>query len=169
MDLYPGKYPAIVREYLAESRTCRVEIPGITDGAEVLPIAEIEYPIGDKSKGGALATEIEILPGDTVWVEFIAGDPRYPLMTGWRNPGAGNSVDWRRWHHRNIEMLADELFKIIAGSDVLVKSGTKATTEAPVIFHKTGGSLNGVVQGDCICAFTGAPHGQISATVIASK
>lgn len=114
MDIYPGKYPAIVREYLAESRTCRVEVPGITDGAEVMPLAEIEYPIGDKSKAQGHATEIEILPGDTVWIEFIAGDARYPLITGWRNPGAGNSTGWRRLHHANIELTADGVLRLNA-------------------------------------------------------
>ena len=114
MDIYPGKYPAVVRQYMGESRTCRIEIPGITDGAEVLPLAEIEYPIGDKSKAQGHATEIEILPGDAVWIEFIAGDPRYPVITGWRNPGAGNSTGWRRYHHANIEMTADGVLRLNA-------------------------------------------------------
>ena len=56
-------------------RICRLEIPGLTDGADTLPEAEIEYPVGD-----------------TVWVAFIGGDPRYPIITGSRNPQAGNSV-----------------------------------------------------------------------------
>lgn len=109
-----GKYPAVVRTYEPETRTCRVEIPGITDGAELLPHAEIEYPIGDKSRALAHATEIEILSGDLVWVEFIAGDPRYPLITGWRNPGVGNSKGWRRYHHANFEFTADGVFRINA-------------------------------------------------------
>lgn len=114
MQVFAGKYPAVVRSYNAKARTCRVEIPGITDGAELMPVAEIEYPIGDKSRAAAHATEIEILPGDLVWVEFIAGDPRYPLITGWRNPGAGNSTGWRRVHHANIEFTADGVFRINA-------------------------------------------------------
>jgi len=55
--LMPGRYPAIVRSYNQARRTCRVEIPGLTDGADVLPEAEIEYPIGDKSRAGANTTE----------------------------------------------------------------------------------------------------------------
>lgn len=129
--LLPGRYPAIVRQYMQSTRTCRVEIPGLTDGGDVLPEAEIEYSIGDKSRSGANETEIEILAGDTVWVAFIGGDPRYPIITGYRNPRAGNSVDWRRWHHKNIELLADQLMKFIAGSDLLVKSGTHVTVQAP--------------------------------------
>lgn len=131
--LMPGRYPAIVKTYNQARRTCRVEIPGLTDGGDVLPEAEIEYPIGDKSRAGTNTTEIEITPGDTVWVAFIGGDPRYPIITGYRNPQAGNSADWRRWHHANMELLADTLMKLIAGGDVLIKSGTHVTVQAPSI------------------------------------
>ena len=55
--LMPGRYPAIVKTYSQARRTCRVEIPGLTDGGDVLPEAEIEYPIGDKSRAGANTTE----------------------------------------------------------------------------------------------------------------
>ena len=105
---YSGRWPAVVREYDAKRRLCRVEIPGITDGAETLPNAEIEYPIGDRTRG-AFETEIEILENDAVWVSFIGGDPRYPIITGWRVPREGNSVGWRRWHHENIEILAEKI------------------------------------------------------------
>ncbi|HEY4529161.1 MAG TPA: hypothetical protein VIG97_02345 [Luteimonas sp.] len=131
--MMPGRYPAVVREYLPERRTCRVEVPGLTDGGDVLPEAEIEYPIGDKAKAGEHGTEIEIVPGDTVWIAFIGGDPRYPIITGWRNPQTGNDVDWRRWHHANMELLADTLMNMIAGSDMLLQSGTKITIVAPEV------------------------------------
>lgn len=110
---YSGRFPAVVREYDAEQRLCRVEIPGITDGAETFPNAEIEYPIGDRTRGD-LATEIEILSGDAVWVSFIGGDPRYPIITGWRLPRAGNEKGWRRWHHENVEILGESRIKIKA-------------------------------------------------------
>lgn len=119
---YAGRWPAVVREYDGARRLCRIDIPGITDGAETLPNAEIEYPIGDKTRGD-LATEIEILPGDAVWVSFIGGDPRYPIITGWRLPREGNDVDWRRWHHKNIELAADETIKIkVGGSTITITS-----------------------------------------------
>jgi hypothetical protein len=123
MDLLPGRYPAIVRSYDPSARQCRVEIPGITDGGDVFPLAEIEYPIGDKSRRGLHTTEIEILPGDTVWVAFIGGDPRYPIITGYRNPNINNSLDWRRWHHKNIEHIGDELINNLSGHDNRIKSG----------------------------------------------
>ena len=128
--LMPGRYPAIVKTYSQARRTCRVEIPGLTDGGDVLPEAEIEYPIGDKSRAGANTTEIEITPGDTVWVAFIGGDPRYPIITGYRNPQSGNSADWRRWHHVNIELIADAEMRLVVGgtSVVITPAGITITT-----------------------------------------
>lgn len=117
---FVGKYPAVVKSYSQATRECRVEIPGITDGGNVLPNAEICYPIGDKSVHGSYATEIEILPGDKVWVEFLAGDPRYPIIVGYRNPTIGDSANWRRIHHKNIEQLGDEKIRIAVGQSQLV-------------------------------------------------
>lgn len=118
--LLPGRYPAIVRSYDKAKRTCRVEIPGLTDGADVMPEAEIEYAIGDKSAHESYPTEIEILPGDTVWIAFIGGDPRYPIVTGYRNPQSGNTSDWRRIHHANVELLADGTMRLKVGSSEIV-------------------------------------------------
>lgn len=109
-----GKWPAVVQSYDGGSRTCVVSIPGVTDGAEEGLVAEIEYPIGDKSSRDP-QTEIEILAGDLVWIEFIQGDPRYPLITGWRNPGGGNAVGTRRWHHPAVEVLADGRIRLQVG------------------------------------------------------
>lgn len=131
-----GKWPAIVKSYAKDRRTCEVSIPGITDGDDALE-AEIEYPIGDRPSGEN-ATEIAITKGDMVWIEFIQGDPRYPLITGYRAPGKGAKNGTRRWQHDKIEL-------------------------------KTKGEPKGVVQGDCICAYTGQPHVHISETVKAGK
>lgn len=129
----PGRYPAIVKTYNQARRTCRVEIPGLTEGADVLPEAEIEYAIGDKSRAGVNPTEIEITPGDTVWVAFIGGDARYPIITGWRNPQAGNSTDWRRWHHKNVEILADGTMRLAVGPSEIILTPSGITMNAPRI------------------------------------
>ena len=153
MQAYPGRYPAFVDSYDGPSRTCRVRIPGITDGGDVMPVAEIEYPIGDRSKG-LQPTEIEILKDDPVWVAFIGGDPRYPVITGYRNPGAGNSVDWRRFHHANIEMTADGVFRINADMFELnaktsaVINSAKATVNADTAISGAGLTHNGVNVGE---------------------
>ncbi len=111
---YHGPYPAVVKSYDAASRLCRVQIPGINDGAEVYPQAEIIYPLGDKSKSGIHSTEIEVLAGDLVWVEFVGGNPEYPVITGYRNPQTGNSLAWRKWHHANIELDGDATINVNA-------------------------------------------------------
>jgi mRNA-degrading endonuclease toxin of MazEF toxin-antitoxin module len=45
-----GPHPAVVISYDNASRTCRVRIPAITDGGAVGALAQICYPIGDKSR-----------------------------------------------------------------------------------------------------------------------
>jgi len=112
-----GKWPAVVKSYDQDSRTCEIQIPGQTDGSQLGMVAEIEYPVGDKSRHATM-TEIEVLPGDLVWIEFIQGDPRYPLITGWRNATQGNSKDWRRWHHANMELLVDDQMRTVSGGTI---------------------------------------------------
>jgi hypothetical protein len=124
-----GKYPARVTSYDGVSRTCEVSIEGVTDGSERGLRAEIEYPVGDSARDGH-PTEIEINPGALVWVEFIQGDPRAPLITGYRNPGRSNDVDWRRWHHKNVELLADELMVLNTEQGLRVRAGTDLQMQA---------------------------------------
>ncbi|MBL0011149.1 MAG: hypothetical protein IPP22_09425 [Nitrosomonas sp.] len=123
-----GRYPAVVKSYDKNRRTCRIEIPGLTDGADVLPEADILYPIGDKSKSGSHATEIEMLPGDTVWISFIGGDPR--------------SIDWRRFHHANIEMTANGVLKLNAttveiNAPTVTINGTNTTINGSSLKHNS--------------------------------
>lgn len=139
-----GRYPAIVKSYDAVKRTCRVDIPGITSGGDVYTEAEIEYAIGDKSRTGKWETEIEILPEDMVWVDFIGGDPRYPVITGWRNPRAGNSVGWRRFHHANINLEAEKEIIIEAHEKITIKVGgsTITITEGGIVLESPKIDLN---------------------------
>jgi hypothetical protein len=135
-----SRWPATVTSVDRDRREVRVDIPGITDGADEMPIADIEYPIGDRSA----QTEIRILPGDDVWVAFHGGDPRYPIITGFRVKQTGNEVGTRRWVHDNFELTADEEYKltagtkvtIIVGSTTFVLEGSKATLTSPNMeFH----------------------------------
>jgi hypothetical protein len=121
----PGnKWPAVIEEVTVgrEAREVRVSIPPFTDGAGVFPLAEIEYPIGDDSTD----TEIRMVVGKPVWVQFIAGDHRRPIITGSRNPNTGNEVGTRRWNHDNFEINADVDYTVNAQT-ITLKAGSKIT------------------------------------------
>ena len=130
----PGRYPAVIKTYDAIRRTCRIEILGLTTGGEIYPEAEIEYPVGEKSKSGEFSTEIEFLPGDAVWISFIGGDSRYPIITGYRNPQSGNGIDWRRFHHKNMELASDQQFNVIAGRNINMTSNGTVTIKTDSVF-----------------------------------
>lgn len=121
-DLYPG----FVRSVDRARREVRVEIPPFTDGASIWPLAEINYPIGDDAKN----TEIRIVEGLPVNISFHNGDPRYPIIMGYRNAHTGNGVGWRRWAHDNIEQNADDTLNLNAGKTIVIKAGTKILLQA---------------------------------------
>lgn len=99
----------------------RVEVPPYTDGASLMPLAQVMYPIGDDSTN----TEIRLVDGAPVWVAFEAGDSRYPIIMGFRNPNTGNVVGMRRWNHDSFEINADKVLTINAGTAInLVVGGT---------------------------------------------
>lgn len=142
--------PGIVHSYDRERRTCRVQIPGLTDGAEVFPEAEFCNALGDKSEH----TEVRILPGDRVWLSFINSDPRYPVIMGFRPKQAGNVIGFRRWHHDRIETDADATQKHTAGEQYQIVVGASTITITPdsitlssngstVVVDASGVALNG--------------------------
>jgi hypothetical protein len=106
-----------------------VRIPGVTDGCEQFPVAMFCYPIGDKSEH----TEIRILPGDRVWLDFVDGDARHPIITGYRTKETDNAIDWRRWHHQNIELLAFTNMEFEAGANMHAQAGGSVLIEASSI------------------------------------
>lgn len=109
-----GLYPATIESYDAASKTCKVTMDGVTSGTSGLLTAEIGYPIGDKSPH----TDIKIFGGELVWIMFEAGDMRHPIITHFRNKRTGNEMDWRKFHHDNIGMSADDTLIIKAKSIV---------------------------------------------------
>lgn len=115
--------PGFVAEYDPERRLARVRIPGLTDGSRELPEAMLSYPIGDRSE----FTEIALQQGDRVWLDFVNGDPRFPIITGFRPKETDNAVDWRRWRAANIELIADVDVRVVAtGGKVFVSAGGEA-------------------------------------------
>lgn len=122
--------PGFVESVDRATRICRVRIPGVTDGAELFPEAMLSYPLGDKSEH----TEIRIVQGDRVWLDFVNGDPRFPIITGFRPKETDNAMAWRRWHHDNIELQADTDMRLLAtGAGILIEAGTTVIVRAPAI------------------------------------
>lgn len=135
---YGGIHPAVVHSYEPGSRFCMVSIPGVTDGANGFIEAEIGQNIGDKSEH----TEIRILAGDRVWVMFMGGDPKHPIITHFRAKAAGNEVGTRRFHHENIETDADETQKHTAGTTYRIEVGaTEILADTGNITKKADGQI----------------------------
>lgn len=129
LPVFPG-IPATITSYDAATRSCRVSIPGVTDGAEVMPLAMMLYGIGEKSAH----TDVRILAGDLVWVAFVNGDDRYPVIIGYRTKESSNAIDVRRLHHKNIELTADtDMILEATDNQVTIKAGTKVRIEAPEV------------------------------------
>ena len=113
-----SRWPAVVVSINREKRQPVVSIPGITDGSDGL-LAEIEQNIGDRSEH----TEIRILAGDRVWVDFLGGDKRYPIITGFRAKNVENIVGTRHWEHERFTVDADESVTITAGQTIRLQAG----------------------------------------------
>lgn len=109
-----GKFPAIISQYDANSRVCVIKTPM---GDEI--DAEILYPIGDDSK----LTEIKIIVGDKVWCEYIQGDTRRALITGYRNAQSGNTTGTRRFAQDIINLDAGQSINLKAGQEINLTVG----------------------------------------------
>lgn len=161
-----GKWPAVVDSYDGPARQCRVRIPGVTDGSNVMPLAAIEYPIGDRATAANSKdhTEIRILAGDPVWVEFECGDPRFPIITGYRVPREGSPVDWRRWRHANIEITADGEMVLNATNLTLNISGNVTEHIGGNRTADLGGNETATVGGDHATTVTGSMASQAASS-----
>lgn len=126
----PHIYPAIIREYNRPTRQCRIEIPGMTDGAEVFPLAECLQPLGDRTEDN----EIRLKVGDRVYVQFLNGDPRHPLIVGFRAKNASNNIGRRHLEQDNIHTISDETQLHEAGTSYTTTAGTSQSHTAETTF-----------------------------------
>lgn len=90
----------------------------------------------------------------------------------------GTTITYNRASHvLTLNVMGDVVTNVqgnvdaVVGGNVDVEAGGHVNAVANTISldGAGGGGVKGVVQGDCLCAFTGAPHPQISATVKGSK
>lgn len=156
------KYPAVVMSYDANTRLAKIKLEPLDDGADTQLEAELLYPLGDKSN-----TAIEVLAGDFVWVEFEQGDPRYPIIVGYRNKRTGNDDLTRRYHHHdNFEILADNLIKIKGNVKVIVESATVEVIATTVNVTASNTNITSLVNITGNTSITGnlAVAGAISGT-----
>jgi hypothetical protein len=120
-----------------------VSIPGITDGADSFPEAEIMQSLGDRSE----ETEIHIVAGDRVWLDFIGGDPKHPVIMGFRTKRTGNELTTRRWKHQNIETeafetqrhTAETTYDVEAGEAITLTVGDNTIEITTTLIKLTGG------------------------------
>lgn len=101
-----GKFPAIISSYNSATRECIIKT---AMGDEI--DAEIQYPIGSNSKN----TEIKISAGDKVWCEYLQGDTRRALITGYRNPQSGNASGINKTEQDVIQLEATSSIKFVVG------------------------------------------------------
>lgn len=119
--------PGVIDSVDSQARVVRVQIPGLTDGAQQYPEAEICYPVGEDSR----ETDRRIKPGALVWLDFVGGNPKYPIIIGYRCPQQGNAAGVHRTAQQRIEMLADTDMVLSAKDGVLtIKAGTKVVLDA---------------------------------------
>lgn len=163
-----GQWPGVVERYDRSSRECWVTVDGETDGGDSALKADIRYSLGDKSKDGEFSTEVLLLPGDFVWLEFMGADPRYPIVTGYRNAPTGNSVGWRRFHQDNIELLAKQVMNFMAGGVITIKSDVMVKIDAPLTYVVNDLTVGGMITGMGGMAVSGGDGASFSGNVAAN-
>ncbi|MDY0204945.1 MAG: baseplate assembly protein [Desulfovibrio desulfuricans] len=183
-----------LRAYYRVTRKARVVATYASDGsywADVQPlrndetaddnepvIRKVEIPvIWAGPERGVVCPPVE---GALCDLSYYDGDPNYPRISNFRwlnhgapvcgvggfiiqlEPGVSIAID----PERHIITLTDQDARVTAGGKWTIQAGVEATVDAPVIRLNKG---TGVVTGECICHFTGKPHGDVSATVMAGK
>ncbi len=158
--------------------TVRLEPEGVDTGW--LPIQALQV-------GGGWGIVAAPNIGDVARIEFQEGDSSAGSITGFlyndgaRSPEVPAGEFWivrkdaggLKFHNDgSVELrAAADLTVVVGGNMTATVQGDAEVAAQGAVTHKGGGqgSAGGVVQSNCICAFTGKPHVMISATVKASK
>lgn len=117
---------ARILSYDSSTRTAKVHIFGLTDGASDGLTATFAYAVGEDDRD----TELKILSSSSnlpdVYVFFEGGDEARPVIAFFSSHGSDNVTDVRRIRQKNIEILAT----------------SKATIEAPDIYITGSNTVN---------------------------
>lgn len=124
----------------------------MTDGAETLPLAECLQPLGDRTEDN----EIRIKEGDRVYVQFLAGDPRHPIIVGFRAKNTGNNIGRRHFEQDNMHSIADETQLHEAGTSYTTTAGTTMVLEAGTSITLKVGSTTLTLTASSIAAIASA-------------
>lgn len=82
----------------------------------------------------------------------------------------GTTVEYDRSSHKlSADVKGDIEVKATGKADVTIEGKTTWISNGTVDVDGGSGAVKGVVQGDCICPYTGKPHIMISSNVKASK
>ena len=131
---------------------------------------EIAHPSGTFLRIGTSPAH-EDLTGkdfDKLWKVTRNTDKQVYLSVTVANTG-GVKASFQIAPNGDVSLTHTGSLTIQAGGDVLIQSDSKATAMAASIDLDTSTGMKGVVQGDCICAYTGAPHCHVSGTVKSGK
>lgn len=136
---------AKILSYDPDTRTAKVHIFGLTDGASEGLTATFAYSVGEDDRD----TEIKILENSAntpdVYVFFDGGDEARPVIAFFSSHGSSNVKDVRRIRQKNIEILAT----------------SKVTIKAPKVIINADVEINGDV--------THAGNQKTTGTITATK
>jgi phage baseplate assembly protein V len=118
-------------------------------------------------------------PGEQVIIMCPGGDPEQGVAVRGlyqaAHPAPSSSPEKRRLQLADgsvvdYDRATHQLTLTVIGNVVVTAGGHAAVTANTISLDgASGGGVKGMVQGDCLCAFTGHPHPQISGTVRGSK
>ena len=163
------------------------------DGYPPLAKVPLSYDYMTKENGEEWTPEA----GALVMVQFIAGDWRLPVVTRFLAPLEQEitavAADAPRHHrrrngtweiidkngNRRVKVAVSDFLDVVQDLTVTVLNGlTKFISKGKTLIQSEGtveidgigtGAVKGMVQGDCLCVYTGKPHPHISASVKGSK
>lgn len=177
-------YASTDGNYWADVRPLRND-ESVDESAPVIPQVEIPILWAGEQRGVVCPPAVGMLCD----IEYYDGDPAFPRIGNFRWPrGKAPACELGAFIIQQADGISIKIdvdgniltvtaaditqaganITIEATGDVAITAGGNATVKASAIDLNGGGALDGIVNGLCTCAFTGAPHPVKSSTVKAS-